>query len=84
VVWLRVIPRFRGFDILALAGVLIGGYPIFTEAITDLLTRRMTMELSLTNALLAASAIRGTQTRVPAIRATYRHLFALAAGRYLL
>jgi heavy metal translocating P-type ATPase len=57
VVWLRVVPRFRGFDILALAGLLIGGYPIFKEAIADLLERRMTMELSMTIALVAASAI---------------------------
>src|SRR5579872_6724857 len=36
-VWLRVIPRVNGVDILALVGVLIGGYPIFKEAISDLL-----------------------------------------------
>jgi hypothetical protein len=49
VVWLRLVPRFRGFDVLALTGILIGGYPIFKEAITDLLDRRMTMELSMTH-----------------------------------
>jgi heavy metal translocating P-type ATPase len=37
--------------------VLFGGYPIFKEAFSDLLDRRMTMELSMTIALLAASAI---------------------------
>ena len=47
----------RGIDILALLGVLIGGYPIFKEAIADLLERRMTMELSMTIALVAASVI---------------------------
>jgi cation transport ATPase len=56
-VWLRVVPPVRGFDLLALAGILIGGYPIFKEAIFDLLERRMTMELSMTIALVAASAI---------------------------
>ncbi len=56
-VWLGVIPRVNGIDILALAGVLIGGYPIFKEAIADLLQRRMTMELSMTIALVAASII---------------------------
>lgn len=55
--WLRVVPRALGIDVLALIGVLIGGYPIFKEAISDLLERRMTMELSMTIALAAASAI---------------------------
>jgi Cd2+/Zn2+-exporting ATPase/Cu+-exporting ATPase len=56
-VWAQVVPRVRGVDILAVLGVLIGGYPIFKEAIADLLERRMTMELSMTIALVAASAI---------------------------
>jgi Cd2+/Zn2+-exporting ATPase/Cu+-exporting ATPase len=56
-VWLQVVPRVSGIDILALVGVLVGGYPIFKEAITDLLERRMTMELSMTIALVAASVI---------------------------
>ena len=56
-VWVQVVPRVSGVDILALAGVLIGGYPIFKEAISDLLERRMTMELSMTIALVAASVI---------------------------
>ena len=55
--WAQVIPRVRGIDILALIGVLIGGYPIFKEAIADLMERRMTMELSMTIALVAASVI---------------------------
>ena len=57
VVWARVVPRVHGIDILALAGVLIGGYPIFKEALADLWERRMTMELSMTIALVAASVI---------------------------
>ena len=57
VVWLQVVPRVRGMDLVALAGILIGGYPIFKEAISDLLDRRMTMELSMTIALVAASVI---------------------------
>jgi heavy metal translocating P-type ATPase len=56
-VWAQMVPRMRGIDILALIGVLIGGYPIFKEAIADLLERRMTMELSMTIALVAASVI---------------------------
>src|SRR5689334_1087550 len=55
--WLGVVPRVRGIDLLALMGILIGGYPIFKEAISDLLERRMTMELSMTIALVAASVI---------------------------
>src|SRR5215471_9626159 len=57
VVWLHLVPRAGGIDMVAIAGVLIGGYPIFKEAIADLLERRMTMELSMTIALIAASAI---------------------------
>src|ERR1035438_2603630 len=56
-VWAQVVPRVRGVDILAVLGVLIGGYPIFKEATADLLERRMTMELSMTIALAAASVI---------------------------
>jgi len=37
--------------------VLVGGYPIFKEAFTHLLRRRMSMELSMTIALVAALAI---------------------------
>ena len=46
---------------LVLAGVisaLVGGYPIFREAIENILERRMTMELSMAIAILAALAIR--------------------------
>ncbi|HEY6341908.1 MAG TPA: cation-translocating P-type ATPase [Bryobacteraceae bacterium] len=56
-VWFRAIPRVRGVDFLALAGILIGGFPIFKEALADLIKGRMTMELSMTIALVAASAI---------------------------
>jgi heavy metal translocating P-type ATPase len=56
-VWLEAVPRVRGIDLLALIGILIGGYPIFKEAVSDLRERRMTMELSMTIALAAASVI---------------------------
>jgi hypothetical protein len=46
------------FDVIGFAAVLIGGYPIFREAFADLLSRRMTMELSMTIALVSALAIR--------------------------
>jgi len=51
---------WRGFmdqDWLAFAGTIIGGFPIYREAWENLLKRRMTMELSMTIALLAALAI---------------------------
>jgi Cd2+/Zn2+-exporting ATPase/Cu+-exporting ATPase len=46
---------------LFVAGVicaLVGGYPIFHEAVENILERRMTMELSMAIAILAALAIR--------------------------
>jgi P-type Cu+ transporter len=52
-----LVPRFHNRDLLALAGVLLGGFPIFKEAVADLLHGHMTMELSMTIALVAASAI---------------------------
>ena len=44
-------------DWLAFATTLIGGYPIFEEAWENLRKRRMTMELSMTLALVAALCI---------------------------
>ena len=46
--------NFMDRDWLALAATLIGGFPIFAEAWENLLKRRMTMELSMTLALLGA------------------------------
>lgn len=48
---------FMDRDWLAFAGTIIGGFPIYKEAWENLLKRRMTMELSMTIALLAALAI---------------------------
>src|SRR5450631_1400672 len=56
--WLKVVPTVKGIDVLAVAAVLGGGYPVFREAMENLLARRMTMELSMTIALTAALAIR--------------------------
>lgn len=44
-------------DVIALVATLASGYPIFKEAVANLLARRMTMELSMTIALAAALAI---------------------------
>jgi heavy metal translocating P-type ATPase len=58
IAWTHAVAQFHGFDLIALAAALIGGYPVFEEAISNLLARRMTMELSMTIALVAALAIR--------------------------
>lgn len=57
VTWLRLWEPFAGLDVVALAATLVGGYPIFREALSNLRARRMTMELSMTIALAAALAI---------------------------
>ena len=44
-------------SLLGFLGVLIGGWPIFREAADNLAARRMTMELSMTIAIVAAAAI---------------------------
>jgi Cd2+/Zn2+-exporting ATPase/Cu+-exporting ATPase len=43
---------------VAFVATLVGGYPIFREAVESLRERRMTMELSMTIALVSALAIR--------------------------
>ena len=48
---------FMDRDWLAFAGTVIGGFPIYKEAWENLLKRRMTMELSMTIALVSALAI---------------------------
>jgi heavy metal translocating P-type ATPase len=48
---------FMNRDWLAFAGTVIGGFPIYQEAWENLRKRRMTMELSMTIALLSALAI---------------------------
>ncbi|HVO64326.1 MAG TPA: cation-translocating P-type ATPase [Terriglobales bacterium] len=56
-VWFRIWEPFRNISIIGLAAALLGGYPIFKEAVNDILERRMTMELSMTIALVAALLI---------------------------
>ena len=48
---------FMNRDWLAFAGTVIGGFPIYKEAWENLRKRRMTMELSMTIALVSALAI---------------------------
>jgi Cu+-exporting ATPase len=56
-VWLRVWEPFTAFSVIGLAATLVGGYPIFKEAAENILARRMTMELSMTIALVAALVV---------------------------
>ena len=56
-VWFRVWEPFPHFSVVGIAATLIGGYPIFKEAFENIVERKMTMELSMTIALLSALAI---------------------------
>ena len=56
-VWFRVWEPFPRLSIIGLLATLIGGYPIFKEAVENIFQSRMTMELSMTIALLSALAI---------------------------
>src|SRR5437870_173101 len=55
--WFHVWQPVSRFDVLAMAGLLVGGWPIWREALQALLERRMTMELSMTIAIGAAAII---------------------------
>jgi len=44
-------------SVIGLVGLAVGGWPIFREATENLLARRMTMELSMSIAIVAAAAI---------------------------
>jgi heavy metal translocating P-type ATPase len=57
-VWFRVWEPFPRLSVIGIAAALIGGYPIFKEAFENIVERKMTMELSMTIALLSALAIR--------------------------
>ena len=56
-VWFRIWEPFPHVSVIGIAATLIGGYPIFKEAVENIVERKMTMELSMTIALLAALAI---------------------------
>ena len=56
-VWFHLWEPFHGVSAIGLAATLIGGYPIFKEALENIIERRMTMELSMTIALVSALAI---------------------------
>ena len=56
-VWFHIWEPFHKVSVIGLAATLIGGYPIFKEAFENIVERRMTMELSMTIALVSALAI---------------------------
>src|ERR1700692_4776673 len=56
-VWVRVWEPVSTFSIVGVAGLLIGGWPIYKEALENLVAKRMTMELSMSIAIVAAAAI---------------------------
>jgi heavy metal translocating P-type ATPase len=56
-VWFRLWEPFPRISVIGIAASLIGGYPIFKEAFENIVERKMTMELSMTIALLSALAI---------------------------
>ncbi|MCS5712899.1 heavy metal translocating P-type ATPase [Candidatus Berkiella aquae] len=56
-VWFRLWEPFTGVSVIGVAGVLVGGWPIFKEAFENSIARRMTMELSMTIAIVSAAAI---------------------------
>ncbi|HTT76505.1 MAG TPA: cation-translocating P-type ATPase [Candidatus Binataceae bacterium] len=57
VVWLRLWEPVSRVSLVGVIGVLIGGWPIFREAAENIAARRMTMELSMSIAIIAAAAI---------------------------
>ncbi|MFY9912207.1 MAG: hypothetical protein WAK56_20370, partial [Candidatus Sulfotelmatobacter sp.] len=56
-VWAKVWEPFAHVSVIGIVGTLIGIYPILKEAAENVMERRMTMELSMTIAILAALVI---------------------------
>jgi heavy metal translocating P-type ATPase len=56
-VWFRLWEPFPHVSVIGITAALVGGYPIFKEAFENIVERKMTMELSMTIALLSALAI---------------------------
>ena len=55
--WLGVWKVIASFDFIALAATLIGGYPMYEEAFEAIRKRKMTMELSMSIAVIATLLI---------------------------
>ena len=56
-VWFQLVRPVAGWDIVGIAGLLFGAWPIFREALDNVKERRMTMDLSMAIAIVAAAAI---------------------------
>lgn len=56
-VWFQIWEPFTFASVIGVIGLLIGGWPILKEAFENVLERRMTMELSMTIAIVAAAII---------------------------
>jgi heavy metal translocating P-type ATPase len=56
-VWFHLWEPVSTLSLVGVAGLLIGGWPIFKEALGNLIAKRMTMELSMSIAIVAAAAI---------------------------
>jgi heavy metal translocating P-type ATPase len=56
-VWFHLWEPFPHISVIGVVATLIGGWPLFYEAFENIIERRMTMELAMTIALLAALAI---------------------------
>lgn len=56
-VWFRVWEPVSRLSIIGVLGLLVGGWPILKEALDNIRAKRMTMELSMTIAIVAAAAI---------------------------
>lgn len=57
-VWFHWYEPFSSLSLIGVLAVLVGGYPIFREALGNIRQGRMTMELSMVIALVAAMLIR--------------------------
>src|SRR5581483_10391418 len=56
-VWWHLWEPFAKVSAIGVAALAVGGWPIFKEAFENLLAKRMTMELSVSIAIIAAAAI---------------------------
>jgi Cd2+/Zn2+-exporting ATPase/Cu+-exporting ATPase len=55
--WFEIWEPLKSFSLIGAIGLLAGGWPILKEALENIFARRMTMELSMTIAIVAAAAI---------------------------
>src|ERR1700738_4257587 len=56
-VWFRVWEPLASVNVIGVLGVIVGGWPIVKEAAENVVARRMTMELSMSIAIVAGAAI---------------------------